>query len=282
MVRRGVHPVRFNVISRVPSLPPSLVLLSFHSSPTPSLPQSVFLLVHPQPRRHHSPPHLTTRPPGIFNLRKPSSERTKERRKEGGGREMDEEAGRRREEGGWSRGWKSIPLGGVTSRAQLARARVSFRRGFRILAAVDWRFLRFRFSPPPRWRQPVMHTVREPDLRPPSPASPGLLPTAHRSSPLSLSLSVPLPPPVAFLPFSPSAEQLEPVRGGRLLPRGERESVLSNFLADISRYNNWAFSASLPFFSLSLPRPTQLGLLRSPFTRGGGSLNYIPRAGVRG
>lgn len=188
VVRRGVHPVRFNVISRVPSLPPSLVLLSFHSSPTPSLPQSAFLLVHPQPRRHHSPPHLTTRPPGIFNLRKPSSERTKERRKEGGGREMDEEAGRRREEGGWSRGWKSIPLGGVTSRAQLARARVSFRRGFRILAAVDWRFLRFRFSPPPRWRQPVMHTVREPDLRPPSPASPGLLPTAHRSSSLSLSL----------------------------------------------------------------------------------------------
>lgn len=59
---------------------------------------------------------------------------------------MDEEAGRRREEGGWSRGWKSIPLGGVTSRAQLARARVSFRRGFRILAAVDWRFLRFRFT----------------------------------------------------------------------------------------------------------------------------------------
>lgn len=39
-----------------------------------------------------------------------------------------------------------IPLGGVTSRAQLARARVSFRRGFRILAAVDWRFLRFRFT----------------------------------------------------------------------------------------------------------------------------------------
>lgn len=38
-------------------------------------------------------------------------------------------------------GWKSIPLDGVTSRAQLAPARVSLRRGFRILAAVDWRFL---------------------------------------------------------------------------------------------------------------------------------------------
>lgn len=38
-------------------------------------------------------------------------------------------------------GWKSIPLDGVTSRAQLALARVSFRRGFRVLTVVDWRFL---------------------------------------------------------------------------------------------------------------------------------------------
>lgn len=46
------------------------------------------------------------------------------------------EAGR-----GILRGWKSIPLDGVTSRAQLALARVSFRRGFRVLTVVDWRFL---------------------------------------------------------------------------------------------------------------------------------------------
>lgn len=46
--------------------------------------------------------------------------------------------------GGWRgtlRGWKSIPLDGVTSRAQLALARVSFRRGFRVLTVVHWRFL---------------------------------------------------------------------------------------------------------------------------------------------
>lgn len=144
-----MHPVRFNVISRVSSLSfslspsPSFSFLFIRHPPLPS-PRSAFLLVHPQPRRHSPPPHLTTRPPGIFNLRKPSSGTKEGRRREG--REMDEEAGRRREEGGWSRGWKSIPLGGVTSRAQLARARVSFRRGFRILAAVDWRFLRFRFT----------------------------------------------------------------------------------------------------------------------------------------
>lgn len=65
----------------------------------------------------------------------------------------DEKEIGRREEGwqevsrGWeaggvhSRGWKSIPLDGVTSRAQLALARVSFRRGFRALTVVHWRFL---------------------------------------------------------------------------------------------------------------------------------------------
>lgn len=158
---------------------------------------------------------------------------------------------------------------------------MSFRRGFRILAAVDWRFLRFRFT---STVEAVMHTVREPDLRPPTPPplrSPGLLPTAHRSSLLSLSLSLssslasPCSSPrclLFFLFHPPPSNSASAVRRRlSLLPRGERESVLSNFLADISRYNNWAFSANLPFFS------SRLGLLCSPFT-GGGSLNYIPRA----
>lgn len=56
---------------------------------------------------------------------------------EGGGGQRKATVGR----GARCEGWKSIPLDGVTSRAQLAPARVSFRRGFRILAAVDWRFL---------------------------------------------------------------------------------------------------------------------------------------------
>lgn len=178
---------------------------------------------------------------------------------------MDEEAGRRRE-GGWSRGWKSIPLGGVTSRAQLARARVSFRRGFRILAAVDWRFLRFRFT---STVEAVMHTVREPDLRPPTPPprsvrqSSFLRLTGPRFS-LSPSLTLSLASPCSSLrcfssffhpPPSNSASAVR--RRLSLLPRGERESVLSNFLADISRYNNWAFSANLPFFS---PASSRLGL----------------------
>lgn len=44
-------------------------------------------------------------------------------------------------------GWKSIPLDGVTSRAQLAPARVSFRRGFRIycLSLTGVFCQRFRF-----------------------------------------------------------------------------------------------------------------------------------------
>lgn len=179
---------------------------------------------------------------------------------------MDEEAGRRREEGGWSRGWKSIPLGGVTSRAQLARARVSFRRGFRILVAVDWRFLRFRFT---STVEAVMHTVREPDLRPPTPPLPSA-PFARApsyGSPVLASLFLPLLPslslcssPRCFSSFfhPPPSNSASAVRRRlSLLPRGERESVLSNFLADISRYNNWAFSANLPFFS---PASSRLGL----------------------
>jgi len=69
--------------------------------------------------------------------------------------EREERGGRKRSPGGggqgggggslvWGilRGWKNIPLDGITSRAQLAPARVSFRRGFRVLpAVVDWRFL---------------------------------------------------------------------------------------------------------------------------------------------
>ena len=43
--------------------------------------------------------------------------------------------------GAYSEGGRAIPLDGVTSRAQLALARVSFRRGFRVLTIVDWRFL---------------------------------------------------------------------------------------------------------------------------------------------
>lgn len=125
-------------------------------------PQSAFFPVYPPPRccsplfdsssRHFQPPKTL-----VCRERKKrgrSAGKMEEERKIGGG------AGRRREERGQSRGWKSIPLGGVTSRAQLARARVSFRRGFRILAAVDWRFLRFRFS----HVETAMHTVREPDL----------------------------------------------------------------------------------------------------------------------
>lgn len=58
-------------------------------------------------------------------------------------------AGRRQREAGRGilRGWKSIPLDGVTSRAQLAPARVSFRRGFRIycLSLTGVFCQRFRF-----------------------------------------------------------------------------------------------------------------------------------------
>lgn len=48
---------------------------------------------------------------------------------------------------GWGilRGWKSIPLDGVTSRAQLALARVSFRRGFRVPTVVHVFCQWFRF-----------------------------------------------------------------------------------------------------------------------------------------
>lgn len=65
----------------------------------------------------------------------------------GGRKRLEEGRGLARSQqkvGGWSgyiRGWKSIPLDGVTSRAQLALARVSFRRGFRVLTVVHWRFL---------------------------------------------------------------------------------------------------------------------------------------------
>lgn len=61
------------------------------------------------------------------------------------------EGGRKAAEGGAGRGifrgWKSIPLDGVTSRAQLAPARVSFRRGFRIycLSLTGVFCQRFRF-----------------------------------------------------------------------------------------------------------------------------------------
>lgn len=61
---------------------------------------------------------------------------------QGVGRKSAESGERGRGAGrGTLQGWKSIPLDGVTSRAQLALARVSFRRGFRVLTVVDWRFL---------------------------------------------------------------------------------------------------------------------------------------------
>ena len=84
-----------------------------------------------------------------------------------------------------------------------------------------------------------MHTVREPDLRPPTPPplrSPALLPlTAHRSSLLSLSLSLSLAlslprpflsPLLAFLPFSPSAEQLSQEEVESPASRRKRECII--------------------------------------------------------
>lgn len=53
-----------------------------------------------------------------------------ERKREDGRKRLPGEGGGER--GSGLQGWKSIPLDGVTSRAQLAPARVSFRRGFRI------------------------------------------------------------------------------------------------------------------------------------------------------
>lgn len=142
-----MHPVRFNVISRVSSLSlflPRSPFFSFVTHPFPPPDQPFSSCIHNRVATL-LPPTLRL----VLQAFSTSENPRLVRKEEGGGREgreMDEEAGRRREEGGWSRGWKSIPLGGVTSRAQLARARVSFRRGFRILAAVDWRFLRFRFT----------------------------------------------------------------------------------------------------------------------------------------
>lgn len=161
-------------------------------------------------------------------------------RARGQARKRRRAAGRTRREGkrGTLRGWKSIPLDGVTSRAQLAPARVSFRRGFRILATVDWRFLpTVSFLPRSSYMACVMRWLHFPSeaavaapLFPPLPYR-LLVPISSASSSPSFSLVCPRGFSSSFircrrLPLTPLT---------RPLPDGDPTRVaLSNFLADIS------------------------------------------------
>lgn len=143
-------------------------------------------------------------------------------------------AGRTRREGerGTLRGWKSIPLDGVTSRAQLAPARVSFRRGFRILAAVDWRFLpTVSFLPRSSYMACVMRWLHFPSEA--AVAAP-LFPPSHIDSLYRSPLPLPRPPSLScalgdFLPLlSVAAVSRSPLP--RPLPDGDPdESCIIQF-----------------------------------------------------
>lgn len=259
---RGVHPVRFNVISRVSSLSFSFLFIRHPLCPL-TLPRSAFFLVHPPPRRSSPTFRLVLQAFSTpENPRLPRKKKRVGRSRDETSVEPDRDGRRNRSE---ERRERMVPRveehpsrrrhleGPISASTSVIPPRFPH-TGCRWLAfsAVS------RFS----HVEAVMHTHRA--WATSSLAHPRVV---HHQGPflslthwLVLDFFAPLPLSPAFTPTCPRLFFLfhRPPCSARVRrpspAHGERESVLSNFLADISRYNNWAFNASLLFF------PPLLGL----------------------